>query len=253
VRTGHGTLVVTSSADDETLSNEASRAPAVAAVDTPDEYGPDGVRITRAPDIREVSALDPPRTRLPAPHRRPAGGAASAPSTRPGAPPPTRPAFAPPSLRSTHELRLLVGRRDARDPVAVALAWARQLGVAIEGGLDGATIADVTAWAERRNRLADRSAPPMPGDLLVFARTQSDADLDLVGVVIDRDARGVTELVYLAGGVVRRGFVDAARPTLRRDDKLRVVNTFLRHGRRWPPPGTRYLSGELLAHVIRTR
>jgi hypothetical protein len=71
--------------------------------------------------------------------------------------------------------------------------------------------------------------------------------------VIARDARGVLEYVYAGGGVVRRGFVDPARPTTRRDLTGSVVNTFMRHGKKWPAKGTRYLAGELLVHVVRAR
>ena len=76
---------------------------------------------------------------------------------------------------------------------------------------------------------------------------------DLVAVVIGRDARGVAEMLYVGGGVIRRGFVDPARPSMRRDAAARVVNTFMRHGTRWPPKGTHYLAGELVSHVIRAR
>ncbi len=34
------------------------------------------------------------------------------------------------------------------------------------------------------------------------------------------------------------------------DDDGRVHNTYVRHGKDYPPKGTRYLAGELLAHVI---
>jgi len=53
--------------------------------------------------------------------------------------------------------------------------------------------------------------------------------------------------------VIRRGFMDRSRPAVRRDAHDRVVNTFLRHGKRWPAKGTHYLAGELIAHVIHTR
>ena len=85
----------------------------------------------------------------------------------------------------------------------------------------------------------------------MFDRAVGDGRADLVGVAIARDARGVVEFVWLGGGVVRRGFVDPARPRTRRDAARAVVNTFLRAGKRWPPKGTRYLAGELLAHVVR--
>ena len=86
-------------------------------------------------------------------------------------------------------------------------------------------------------------------------RWQGHADValnDLVAIVIGRDGRGVTEFMYSGGGVIRRGFLDPTRASLRRDVDGLVLNTFLRHGKRWPPKGTRYLAGELLSHVIHT-
>jgi hypothetical protein len=53
--------------------------------------------------------------------------------------------------------------------------------------------------------------------------------------------------------VIRRGFYDVSRARTRRDENGAIVNTFMRHGRLWPPKGTRYLAGELLAHVIRAQ
>ena len=37
------------------------------------------------------------------------------------------------------------------------------------------------------------------------------------------------------------------------DDRGATVNTFLRHGKRWPGKGMLELAGELLGHVIRMR
>ena len=70
---------------------------------------------------------------------------------------------------------------------------------------------------------------------------------------LHRDRYVAAELVYLAGGVIRRGFVDVTRASTRRDLQGRVINTFIRHVRRMPPKGTRYLAGELLSAVIRLR
>lgn len=227
-------MIVTDGLDAPPLSN-------VAAPDEPGQRSrPGKKRVVTAPRVREISTVDAGKAHghLPAPHRRPA----------------TAPL---PAIATVDDLRLLVGLRDPRDPVVAAIDWLDQLGIAIDarpaGRIDGATITDVIAWGERHSRLADRMAVAMPGDLLVFERTDSDAALDLVAIVIARDPRGVMEMVYVAGGVVRRGFVDPARPSTKRDDKAMVVNSFLRHGRRWPPAGTRYLAGELLAHVIHTR
>jgi hypothetical protein len=201
-----------------------------------------GIHATSAAGIRVVSAAAPPaaapsslpcdaaRSGLRAPHRR-------------GADP------APPPLRAPPDLRSLVGRRDARDPLAAVAAWSRELGAPLTATSGAALL----SWATEARRLRPASEVPLPGDLLVFDQAVSDELSDLVALVLDRDARGVTEFVYLAAGVIRRGLVDASRPSTNRDAGGATVNTFLRHGRRWPAPGTRYLAGELLAHVIRMR
>jgi len=200
------------------------------------------IRVATAPKIREASAAAAARV-------------ASTPSARPEAraelaAPHRLPADAPlPAVRTFDDLRALVGRRDARDPIAAALAWTRELGIATEG----ATGAELVTWAEHGDRLAAPTAEAGPGDLLVFDHVSSDDTSDLVAIVLSRDARGVTEFVYVGGGVIRRGFVDASRPSLRRDKDGAIVNTFMRHGRRWPAKGSRYLAGELLASIVRTR
>jgi hypothetical protein len=170
---------------------------------------------------RETPVVSPGHdlSSLPAPHRaNPAAGA----------------------IRSPVDLRRQVGRRDPRSSVAAALAWMAELGTHLQ--VD--TTAELVAWAEHSQRVYPASEPPRAGDLLVL-------DRELVAIAVARDARGVTELIYLAGGVVRRGFLDAARPTLHRDPDGATVNTFLRHGKRSTPK--RHLAGAQLAHVIRIR
>ena len=152
-----------------------------------------------------------------------------------------RHAAAEPALHRPADLRALVGRRESRDPFATTMAWARALGATVDAD-------SIDALASRGTHDA-----PAPGDLLVFARTDSADAVDLVAIAVATDARGVTDFVYLAGGIVRRGFVDPARPAMRRDADGAVVNTYLRAGKRWPPKGTHYLAGELLVAVRRAR
>jgi hypothetical protein len=201
------------------------------------------IRVVSAPTIREASAAA-------------AAAVADQPNARATvrATLPTRHRIAdetPPALRGAADLRALVGRRDKRAPIAVAVAWAHELGSPIELMID--TGSDVLAWAEQAHRLALPADLAAPGDFLVFDHVDSDVEADLVAVVIARDARGVTEFLYLGGGVIRRGFVDPRRPAMRRDADALVVNTFLRNGKRWPPKGTHYLAGELLSHVVHAR
>jgi hypothetical protein len=154
-------------------------------------------------------------------------------------------------LDDADDLRALVGRRDGRTDVAFAIACAQILG---EGTLsppeDGPALVELAR--ARHALVAPTEARPAPGDLLIFDRAVDDAPASRVAVVLTRDdVRGVVEMLYLARGVIRRGFVDVARPRTRRDADGRIVNTFLRHSSDQPPKGTRFLAGELLAHVVR--
>ncbi len=197
------------------------------------------IRVVTAPRIREASAEA--ASAVVANHGAQARSALAHPHRIPEAVP-------LPPIRTPDDLRTLVGRRDSRDATILALGWVRDLGRQV----DPAATEDLVAWARETGRL-DPADGATPGDLIVFDQAVSERRADLVAVVIARDERGVSEILYLGGGVIRRGFVDPARPRTRRDIDDRVVNTFLRHGRRWPAPGTRYLAGELYVHLIRTR
>jgi hypothetical protein len=168
---------------------------------------------------------------LPAPHRIPADAAL-------------------PAVRTPQDLRTLVGRRTKADPFALALEWANAFGahIPVPGTRD-----PLLGWARETHSLLPLDTPTQPGDILVFDQIESDQDADLIAVVIARDERNVTEFAYVSGNVIRRGFVDPNRPALRRDHEGVIVNTFMRTGRRWPPKGTHYLAGELLANVLRPR
>jgi hypothetical protein len=154
-------------------------------------------------------------------------------------------------------LRALVGRRDdTSSHLQLALAALREIGAALDPEIarleDGPSL---VALAERRGALtpAARGAP-LPslrlGDLLVFDRVVAAEPASLVGVVISVDERGVVEFVYLARGVVRRGFAFPSRPAARRDDGGRILNTFIRHNDGADPRGTAHLAGELIAAAI---
>lgn len=201
------------------------------------------IRVSTAPRIRQASAAAAAAIA----EARPAQ-----PDARATLPAPHRTTVPPPLPRTALDLRSLVGVRDKRTSLLLAVEWARALGLGLEG-FAGTTGEDLVAWAEASHRLTDATDEPHPGDLLVFDAATSDEAADLIAIVIARDDRGVTEMLYLGGGVIRRGFVDASRPAKRRDGSQRVVNTFIRHGKRWPAKGSHYLAGELLAHVIHLR
>jgi len=156
-------------------------------------------------------------------------------------------------IREAVDLRRWVGRRDKRASLAVLLAWVADLSLGDEELSAAGYEREAVTWATRHGRLLGPTEVALPGDLLVFDRAVANEPADLIAIVIGRDERGVTEFGYAAGGVIRRGFVDPAHPTARRDLHGDVLNTFLRHGKLWPPKGTRYLAGELLANVIRLR
>jgi hypothetical protein len=171
-------------------------------------------------------------------------------------------------LHEPADLRALVGHRDSHDSVTAALAWSAELGAPVALDLEApahasgraraaaviaASLANtmtLLAWARDHDRASDTIEP---GSLLVFARTESDDSPDLVGIAVGRDARGVTEFIYCAGGAIRRGFFDRAHAAQRRDHGGGIENTYLRTGNRWPPKGTHYLAGELFVTAIQPR
>lgn len=181
-------------------------------------------------------------SRLPAPHR-----GSSLPAQAGG----ITGAIEIPRVREPSDLRGLVGQRDNREPIAIVFSWLGELGIDTAPFPTEPTT--FVTWAQTAGKLALATDIAKPGDLLVFDRATSDEPADLIALVVARDSRGVTELIYPANGVIRRGFLDPVRPSIRRDHDGAIVNTFLRHGKQWPPKGTRYLAGELLAHVIHTR
>lgn len=154
-------------------------------------------------------------------------------------------------------LRGQVGRRDETSThVQFALAALREIGARLDpkvaGVDDGAALRDL---ADERGALITSgdgavASRPRLGDLLVFDGVITDRPASLVAVVVSADSRGVVEFVYLARGVVRRGWASRARPHDKRDGDGRVVNTFLRHSDGELPRGAQALAGELLSATI---
>jgi hypothetical protein len=108
-----------------------------------------------------------------------------------------------PAIASVEDARRLVGRRARHAPLALALAWSSSLTGRAAPAV--ATEAALIAWAQAGD--AWRSlAIVAPGDLIVFDRAVGGARASLVAVALGRDPRGVVEVLYLGGGVVRRGF-----------------------------------------------
>lgn len=154
-------------------------------------------------------------------------------------------------------LRGMVGRRDeGSSHIHHVLAGLSELGVTLDPELGGVEDGPaLRALAERRGAFtAAAPGSPLPslrlGDLLVFDRVVAADPASLVAIVVSVDERGVVELVYLARGVVRRGFVFPPEPSSRRDAAGRILNTFVRHNDGADPRGTAHLAGELIAGAI---
>jgi hypothetical protein len=180
-----------------------------------------------APELEQPSGIV--ISRLPAPHRVAAAEA--------------------PLPRTVADALARAGHRDSRESLAFALAVASALTARPAPALaDGPAPVD---WARSRAAFDSTLARLAPRDLVVFDRAAARAPASLVGVALASDDRGVTSFIYLARGVVRIGHFDLMRPRVARDREGRTVNSYLRHTTDYPPAGTRYLAGELLAGSIR--
>jgi len=95
-----------------------------------------------------------------------------------------------------------------------------------------------------------------PGDVLFFDTrgTEPEPDCaDHAGIVESVDGDGRLGFVEAREGQLRHSFVDPARPTVRRDERGQVLNTFLRPKRVDDPPEARYYAGEMLCGIGRAR
>jgi hypothetical protein len=151
-------------------------------------------------------------------------------------------------------LRGLVGQRDRqRSHIEFALLALDAIGVRL--GPDArahTTGAELMAWAESKDALG--KGAPLPGDLVVFDKVNQGEPASLVGVVVaatPRDRGETVEFVYLARGVVRRGYVSPRMPTSKRDPTGRALNTFVRHLDGKTPKNDEFLAGELFRAYVR--
>ena len=93
--------------------------------------------------------------------------------------------------------------------------------------------------------------------MLFFDTRATDADPDCddvtdhAGVVESVEPDGRIIFVEARAGQVRRSVVDPAHPTLRRNERGEIANTFLRAKRVADPPNARYFAGQMLCGVAR--
>jgi hypothetical protein len=206
-----------------------------------------------------------PRARiadLPAPHRSETTTMLSmleteldaTPSADPLAAQPAHSVDAPAAGGVVDILRGMVGQRDKdRSHVQFALLAVEAIGVELGPDARGQQSGpELLAWAESKDALSKSS--PLPGDLVVFDKVHDGEPASLVGVVVavtPRDSDQTVEFVYLARGVVRRGYVSPNTPASKRDPTGSALNTFVRHLDSKTPKSAEFLAGELFRTYIR--
>jgi hypothetical protein len=142
-------------------------------------------------------------------------------------------------------------RHDDATDVDLALRAVAALGVRLSPELAGVSSGEALVELARSRHAFPSADQPLIGDLVVFDAVRAELPASLVGVVVGARGDGTVEFIYLARGVVRRGWLNAAAPSRQRDDDGRVLNTFVRHSEGRDPRDTRYLAGQLLAGYVR--
>lgn len=128
-----------------------------------------------------------------------------------------------------------------------------------DGGLHFGTDGSTRALWEYLRLAQDPIAPARArtGDVLFFDTRAGDAapDCDDVtdhaGIVESVEPDGRILFVEARGGQVRRSVVDPSHPTLRRNERGEIANSFLRAKVVADPPNTRYFAGQMLCGVAR--
>jgi hypothetical protein len=122
-------------------------------------------------------------------------------------------------------------------------------------GTDGSTRA---LWEYLR--LSHQTVAPTrarAGDVLFFdtrpARWAPDCDddTDHAGIVEEVEPDGRIIFVETRGGQLRRSVVDPVHPTMRRNERGELANTFLRAKLVADSPDARYFAGEMLCGIAR--
>jgi len=85
--------------------------------------------------------------------------------------------------------------------------------------------------------------------------TDADPDCDDVtdhaGLVESVEPDGRIIFLEARAGQVRRSVVDPAHPTLRRNERGEIANSFLRSKRVADPPNARYFAGQMFCGIAR--
>jgi hypothetical protein len=161
-----------------------------------------------------------------------------------------------PVIAAAHAEAPPAGRHPrARKDEGVAFVERSLRDTGLHFGTDGSTRA---LWEYLR--LAHRTVAPAgarPGDVVFFdtrpagSAPDCDDDTDHAGIVEAVETDGRIIFVEQRGGQVRRSVVDPVHPTLRRNERGEIANSFLRAKLVADPPGARYFAGEMLCGVAR--
>lgn len=122
----------------------------------------------------------------------------------------------------------------------------------LQFGTDGSTGA-LWGYMRTAHRLVPATAA-RPGDILFFdTRGTGDRPVcaDHAGVVEHVAPGGRIGFVEVRGGRFRHSFVDPTHPTLRRDERGEILNSFLRPMRTDNLPGARMFAGQMLCGIAR--
>jgi len=149
-------------------------------------------------------------------------------------------------------LLALVGERQHEaTPLGFVFSALDAIGAPVDAELRALTSPEeLVAAAEQRGALSSGGVPLL-GDLVVFDDVVPHQPASALGVVVAVDDRGVVEFVYLARGVVRRGFLDPQHPAVKRDGEGRIQNIILRQEHGGRDKGVGDLAGQLRSSWIR--
>lgn len=199
------------------------RSPVLSGVSAA-ELPPPGDEATPDEAVPEPAPASPPRVAAtrsrPTVHVPPAD-----------APAPEQPAVTTGDLGSplADTLRSMVGLREAEaTPLSFAITALSTIGADLdEAARDLADGEALVALAEARGATATEGTPLL-GDLVVFDGVVDRKPASAVAVVVSVDRAGTVELIYLARGVIRRGYMNLSHPRKKRDANDAVLNTIIR-------------------------
>jgi hypothetical protein len=160
----------------------------------------------------------------------------------------------PPSVFQAARIEARSYRPQPRRDEGAALVEQSLHRAGLRFGTDGSTGALWRYLSSAHRPIA--SAQARPGDVLFFqTRAGWDAPdcerADHAAVVESVAGDGRIGFWEARGGLVRRSFVDPARPTLRRTERGEIANSFLRAKAVDDEPSARYFAGEMLCGVVR--